>query len=133
MAMVDQAPPIVLIVEDSPAKLLLARAILRRAGYHIDEARSAEEAIERLTARLPHLILMDIQLPGKDGLALTREIRADPRTGHIPIVALTANAMQGDADRCMELAASAASASRSTREHLPGPWAASSTAGAGRQ
>ncbi|MBM2809529.1 MAG: two-component response regulator [Chloroflexi bacterium] len=98
----DNAPPVVLIVEDNQANLLLARALLRRAGYGIEEAQSAEEAMERLGGTAPDLILMDIQLPGKDGLSLTREIRANPATSHIPVVALTANAMLGDAERCLE-------------------------------
>jgi two-component system cell cycle response regulator DivK len=89
----------VLIVEDNPANLLLTRAVLQRAGYRTAEARSAEEVLERLQTAPPHLILMDVQLPGQDGLSLTRQLKADPSTAAIPIVALTAHAMSDDRAR----------------------------------
>ncbi|MEA2641514.1 MAG: two-component system, cell cycle response regulator DivK [Chloroflexota bacterium] len=94
------ANSLILVVEDNPTNLLLTSAILRRAGYSIVAAQSAEEAWVCLDKVEPVAILMDIQLPGKDGLTLTREIRANPAKAHIPIIALTANAMQGDAERC---------------------------------
>jgi two-component system cell cycle response regulator DivK len=86
----------VLVVEDNPTNMLLARAVLERAGYRIEPARSAEEARQRLRTLRPDLILMDIHLPGEDGLALTRALKADPATADIPIAALTAQAMDGD-------------------------------------
>jgi CheY-like chemotaxis protein len=94
--------PLVLIVEDNAANLLLARALLRRGGYRVSEARSAEEALDYLGEALPDLVLMDIQLPGRDGLSLAREIQSNPRTENVPIIALTANAMQGDRDLCLQ-------------------------------
>src|SRR5579872_5151997 len=71
----DKTAPLALVVEDNPDNLLLSCAVLRRAGYRTEEARSAEEAALRLAVRRPDLILMDIQLPGQDGLALTRQLR----------------------------------------------------------
>jgi len=83
-----------LIVEDNPDNLLLTQAVLRRAGYRTAQAQSAEEALERVKEAVPDVILMDIQLPGQDGLSLTRLLKADPTTAHVPVVALSAHAMQ---------------------------------------
>jgi CheY-like chemotaxis protein len=83
-----------LIVEDNPDNMLLTRAVLRRAGYRTAEARSAEEAIEQLRLCIPDVVLMDIQLPGQDGLSFTRELRANPTMVGVPIIALSAHAMQ---------------------------------------
>ena len=87
--------PWILVVEDNEANQLLARAVLERDGYDIEVASSAEEALVQLKAGAPSLILMDIQLPGQDGLSLTRQLKADPATRSIPIVALTAHAIGG--------------------------------------
>jgi len=86
----------ILIVEDNPANLLLARAVLQRAGYRTAEAHSAEEALDLVRGGSPDAILMDVQLPGEDGLSLTRRLKADPATATIPIIALTAHAMPED-------------------------------------
>lgn len=93
--------PLVLIVEDNPTNLMLVRALLRRSGYRAGEARSAEEALQRLREARPDLILMDVQLPGQDGLSLTRDLKANPATATIPIVALTAHAMSEDRGRIL--------------------------------
>jgi CheY-like chemotaxis protein len=98
----EAGAPVVLVIEDHEANLMLTRAVLRRAGYRVDEARSAEEALQHLSAARPDAILMDVHLPGQDGLALTRHIKADPATSAIPVIALTADAMSGDAERCLE-------------------------------
>ena len=82
-----------LIVEDNPDNMQLTRVILQRAGYRTAEARSAEEALDQLRTSPPDLVLMDVQLPGEDGLALTRQLRADPHLAHLPIIALSAHAM----------------------------------------
>jgi len=87
---------LILVVDDNDGGLLLATAVLQREGFRVDSAGSAEDVRKRLTARLPDLILMDVQLPGQDGLSLTRQLRADPATAAIPIVALTAHAMASD-------------------------------------
>lgn len=86
-------PGLILVVEDSPANLLLTQAVLRREGYQVEGAGSAEEARLILGQARPTLILMDIQLPGIDGIEFTRELKADPATAEIPIVILTAQAM----------------------------------------
>ena len=88
--------PAVLVVEDNEANQLLARAVLELEGFEVHIAGSAPEALETLRDVRPNLILMDIQLPGQDGLSLTRQLKADAATSAIPIVALTAHAMTGD-------------------------------------
>jgi CheY-like chemotaxis protein len=88
--------PLVLVVEDNDANQLLARSVLEREGYRVEVAGAAEEALEKMAERLPNLILMDVQLPGQDGLSLTRALKADPTTANIPVIALTAHAMIGD-------------------------------------
>ena len=87
---------LILVVDDNEAGLMLAAAVLQREGFQVDSAGSSEEVMERLNKRLPDLILMDVQLPGQDGLSLTRRLKADPATATIPIVALTAHAMASD-------------------------------------
>ncbi|HLT19449.1 MAG TPA: response regulator [Thermomicrobiales bacterium] len=98
--MSDQASvPTILIVEDQPANMLLARAALQRGGYQTLEAADADEARACLEETRPDLILMDIGLPGQDGLSLTRELKDAPETADIPIVVLTAHAMRADEER----------------------------------
>jgi len=81
---------------------MLACAVLEMEGFQVDSAGSAQEVLERLNVTLPDLILMDVQLPGRDGLSLTRQLRADPATAAIAIVALTAHAMAGDREQALE-------------------------------
>ena len=88
----------ILVVEDNEANQMLARAVLELEGYAVEVAGSAAEAFDVLGARQPDLILMDVQLPGEDGLSATRRLKADPATSPIPVVALTAHAMTGDRD-----------------------------------
>ena len=76
--------------------MMLVVAVLERAGFRCAQASSAEEARRLIERSSPDLILMDIQLPGEDGLSLTRELKTNPTTAHIPIIALTAHAMKGD-------------------------------------
>lgn len=92
----------VLIVEDTPLNLELAQDILEAAGFEVLAARDAEECFALLTQHRPDLILMDLQLPGRDGLQITRELRANPTTQDIKIVAMTAHAMVADERRVME-------------------------------
>ena len=89
----------ILIVDDNPVNLKLLRVLLRAEGYAITTATDAEEACAVLAGHHPRLILMDLQLPGMDGLELTRRLKADPITQDITILALTAYAMTGDAER----------------------------------
>lgn len=89
----------ILIVDDNPQNLKLARVLLRGEGYRVETAVDAEEALRVLQTFTPRLILMDLQLPGMDGLELTRRLKADPSRRHILVVALTAYAMKGDEER----------------------------------
>lgn len=86
----------ILVVEDNEANQALVQAVLELEGYRVELAASALEALDHLRDRAPDLILMDVQLPGQDGLSLTRQLKADPATNAIPVVALTAHAMTGD-------------------------------------
>lgn len=92
----------ILIVDDNPANLKLARVLLEGEGYEVRVAADAEEALSVLAGFRPRLILMDIQLPGLDGLALTRRLKADPAARGIVILALTAYAMKGDLEKTQE-------------------------------
>lgn len=89
----------VLVIEDTPANMKLVTMLLRREGYAVLQAEEASTGIALARAHRPDLILMDIQLPGMDGLDATRLLKADPVTGAIPVLALTAFAMKGDEDR----------------------------------
>jgi two-component system cell cycle response regulator DivK len=82
---------------------MLAEAVLQGDGYRVHLAASADEALASLGLERPDLILMDIQLPGQDGLSLTRQLKADPAFASIPVVAVTAHAMPND--RQLSLAA----------------------------
>jgi CheY-like chemotaxis protein len=86
----------ILVVDDNPTNLKLASDLLEMEGYEVDRAYDAEQALEVIQRQPPDLILMDIAMPGMDGLTLTRQLKADPATRHICIVALTAYAMKGD-------------------------------------
>jgi CheY-like chemotaxis protein len=89
-------PVSVLIIDDNPINLKLASDVLASEGFTVERAQDAEQAQLILERILPDLILMDIAMPGMDGLTLTRRLKADARFRHIPIVALTASAMKGD-------------------------------------
>ena len=86
----------ILIVDDNAINLKLVAYLMRANGYTVETALDAESAIEAVRANHPDVILMDIQLPGIDGLELTRRLKADPKTRDIVIVAVTAYAMKGD-------------------------------------
>ena len=92
----------ILIVDDNPANLKLARVMLNAAGYEVRVAVDAEEALSLLDAFSPRLILMDLQLPGMDGLTLTRRLKGDPATSGVAILALTAYAMKGDEEKARQ-------------------------------
>src|SRR5215471_17775053 len=91
----------ILIVDDTPVNLKLTRILLTNEGYRVQTAASAEEALELLKTYRPELILADIQLPGMDGLEMTRRIKQDPATKDITVVALTAFAMKGDKQKAL--------------------------------
>jgi CheY-like chemotaxis protein len=92
----------ILVVDDNPVNLKLASDVLEMEGYMIVKAGDAEAAQETLKHTVPDLILMDIALPGMDGLTLTRKLKADKRLKHIPVIALTAFAMKGDEQKASE-------------------------------
>jgi CheY-like chemotaxis protein len=92
-------PGLVLIVDDNPQNLKLAKVVLTQEGYDVATAADGEEALEVLRSVNPSVILMDLQLPGLDGLELTRQLKANPATRRIAIVALTAYAMKGDREK----------------------------------
>ena len=89
----------VLLIEDNLMNMELAADLLEAAGFQVLKAERAEDGIAMAVAQQPDIILMDIALPGMDGLEATRRIKQDARTARIPIVALTASAMRGDDDR----------------------------------
>ena len=95
------APRLVLVVEDNEANQMLVRAVLELEGFRVEVAGSATEARDVLRDSTPDLVLMDVQLPGEDGLSLTRQLKAEAATAQIPIVALTAHAMSGDKEQAI--------------------------------
>lgn len=86
----------ILIIEDNPLNVELASDLLQASGYRIHSTRTAEEGIRMARELLPDLVLMDISLPGMDGLCATRALKNDPATSHLTVVGLTAHAMLGD-------------------------------------
>ena len=93
------AAELILIVEDNEKNLKLVRDLLQVKGYRTLEAGTAELGIELARGHTPQLILMDIQLPGMDGVAALGQLKADPNTAPIPVIALTAFAMPNDRQR----------------------------------
>ena len=89
----------ILVVEDNPQNYELVEFLLEDAGFTVRRAGGAKDLRRELDAGLPDLILMDIQLPGIDGMTLVREVRGLPDASALPIVALTAHAMRGDRER----------------------------------
>ena len=88
--------PLVLIVDDNEKNVWLARDILRLAGFQTIEASTGSAGIALAIEHLPDVVLMDIRLPDLDGTEAVRQLKADGRTAHIPVVALTSLAMKGD-------------------------------------
>jgi CheY-like chemotaxis protein len=93
----------ILIVEDSSDNMTLFQAVLRLAGHEVTGLPDGTDLLQTLQATPPDLVLLDIQLPGRDGFALLQEIRANRGLRHLPVVALTAHAMAGDEDHALEL------------------------------
>jgi CheY-like chemotaxis protein len=92
----------ILIVDDNPTNLKLVAYLVKAHGYDVDTASDAHKALAAIAANRPRVILMDLQLPGIDGLELTRRLKADPATSNIAIIAVTAYAMKGDREKALE-------------------------------
>jgi two-component system cell cycle response regulator DivK len=93
---------VILLVEDNERNLKLLRDVLDYAGYDVRVARTAEDGITLATSEHPDLVLMDLQLPGIDGMEALRRLRESPRTADIPVVAVTAQAMKDDRERALD-------------------------------
>lgn len=91
----------ILIVDDNVTNLKLVAYLMKSKGYDVGTAVDADTALAEIRANRPRLILMDLQLPGTDGLEITRRLKADPQTRGIIIIAVTAYAMKGDQDRAI--------------------------------
>jgi two-component system cell cycle response regulator DivK len=92
----------VLLVEDNEDNLLIYSTILRHSGFAVLEARDGQAGIDTAKREIPGLILMDVSIPVIDGLEATRQLKADPSTKHIPIIALTAHALASDQQKAIE-------------------------------
>jgi CheY-like chemotaxis protein len=92
----------VLVVEDNDKNMKLFRDVLQASGYSTFEATTGEEAVELALLHEPALVLMDVQLPGIDGVEALKKLRQDERTASIPVLALTAQAMSGDRERFLD-------------------------------
>ena len=93
---------VILVVEDNERNLKLVRDVLEYVGYDVRVARTGEDGIALAVKEPPDLVLMDLQLPGIDGLEALRRLRENPRTADIPVVAVTAQAMKQDRERALE-------------------------------
>jgi len=128
-----------LIIDDNPINLKLVRVVLELRGYEVSEAQDAEAALALLETLHPRLILMDLQLPGMDGLELTRRLKAGPTTSDIIIVAVTSYAMKGDQERALAAGCDAYVTKPIDTEALPvmlaellGAWRRATTVEIGR-
>ena len=93
---------VILVVEDNERNLKLLRDVLEYAGYDVRVARTGEDGVTLAVKEPPDLVLMDLQLPGIDGMEALRQLRESPRTADIPVVAVTAQAMKQDRERALE-------------------------------
>jgi CheY-like chemotaxis protein len=91
----------ILVVDDNATNVRLMRVVLETQKYEVHEAFDADQAIDILARMVPDLILMDITMPGMDGLTLTRQLKADPRFQAIPVVAVSSLAMKGDDEKAL--------------------------------
>ena len=91
----------ILLIEDNEVNRRLAGFLLRSQGYQVIEATTAQAAFDMISDNRPDLIVMDIQLPGMDGLEATTKLKAEPATASIPVIAVTSYAMAGDRDKAL--------------------------------
>lgn len=109
----------VMVVEDNEKNRKLMRVVLKAKGYNIIEAATGEEALNLLKNQKPDIILMDIQLPGIDGLTLIKQIKASVITKDIPIIAVTAYAMKGDEQKILDTGCNAYLSKPINTQELP--------------
>ena len=109
----------VMVVEDNEKNRKLMRVVLKAKGYNIIEAATGEEALNLLKNQKPDIILMDIQLPGIDGLTLIKQIKASVITKDIPIIAVTAYAMKGDEQKILDTGCNAYISKPINTQELP--------------
>jgi signal transduction histidine kinase/ActR/RegA family two-component response regulator/PAS domain-containing protein len=102
---IAQRLPLILLAEDNEANMMTMSRYLKAKGYRMLLAKNGREAIDLTTSKIPDLILMDIQMPEMDGLEAIKQLRGFPQLAHIPIIALTALAMPGDREKCLEAGA----------------------------
>ncbi|WP_291984580.1 response regulator [Luteitalea sp.] len=95
----------VLLIEDNPENRYLVTFLLEQRGHQVVPAASGPQGLDLAARVAPDLILLDIQLPGMDGHAVTRALKADPQLRAIPVVAVTSHAMVGDREKCLEAGA----------------------------
>ena len=91
----------ILIADDMSSGRELIRTVLERGGYSVLEAADGQQALDLVEQELPDLVILDLQMPILNGFDVLRRLRENPRFAHLPIVALTANAMQGDREKCL--------------------------------
>lgn len=92
---------LILYVEDNFENKLFVRRVIESMGHEMLEAETGLDSLEIAAERMPDLVLMDVNIPGMDGLETTTRLKQNPRLSHIPVIALTANAMKGDKERCL--------------------------------
>jgi len=92
----------VLVVEDNADNMVLIVDVLKSMGYEVIQAGNGEEGIAKAASHLPDIILMDLSLPHMNGWTATRTLKANAALRHIPVIALTAHAMEGDRERALE-------------------------------
>ena len=110
----------ILIIEDNPRNMRLIEMTLRAKNYTLLKATNGEEALDMATRERPDLILMDIRLPGMDGLEVTKKLRETPAFSHTPIIGLTAYAMKGDREKVIESGCNAYLSKPINTRELPG-------------
>ncbi|GAB4417075.1 MAG: hypothetical protein Fur0044_12630 [Anaerolineae bacterium] len=92
---------LILYVEDNFENKLFVRRVIESMGHEMLEAETGLDSLVIAAEKVPDLILMDVNIPGMDGLETTAKMKQNPRLAHIPVIALTANAMKGDRERCL--------------------------------
>ena len=92
----------ILYIEDNPDNMTLVKRVLEVEGYEVIEARTGQDGLAKAQTRLPDLVITDINLPDIDGYSITAALKNNPRTAHIPVVAMTANVMKKDRETVME-------------------------------